>query len=268
MRRIHTVILCAALISLAAIPAWGGQVKSFCDTVDGSGRGETLFRAFVEGLKPEQMEMTLSDEPDDTGRVRQLFLNLAGCNLGGVRIDRLEIEAIDVQFTPCDEWTEEGPDIENMLMVYARAVIRESDVNKALVSDEFGDDDGHWHDISLDLQNGGVYVKGYYLATFIFRLDILIELEGKFGIVGGKQVWLEDYSMRVNRMDVPEYLTEKAISKIQPIIDLNEFVFPLTLRTVEQKEDEVILRSRVLPAPFEGLKYVFTRSDGEKAKTQ
>lgn len=250
----------AAAVILTAILAgtcFAGEVLSFNGSVDSTRGGGALFKAFAEGLKPESMEMVLGEEPDENGRVGHMYLDLYGCDLGGVRIDRLEIEAVDIQFTPPCDWDEKGPDIENMLAVYAQATILEKDVNAAVSDAAFGDSDGNWHDISLDFRDEGVYVRGYYLSTFLFRLDILIELEGRFGIVRGKQVWLEDYTMRVNRVDLPDFLTERAIGKIQPIINLEEFVFPLTLQTVIQKDDRVTLQSRVLPGRFQGITYKF-----------
>lgn len=252
-----TAVAAALLAVLIAGSCQAGEVHNFNGKVDRTTRGAVLFDAFAEGLKPESMEMVLSDEPDENGKVGHLYLDLYGCDLGGVRIDRLEIEAVDVQFTPPCEWDEKGPDIKNMLAVYAQTIILEKDVNAAVSGDAFGDDDEHWHDINLDFRDDGVYVKGYYMATVIFRLDILLELEGRFGIVKGKQVWLEDYTMRVNRVDVPDFITERAIGRIQPIIDLEEFVFPLTLKTVIQKDDRVTLQSRVLPGRFAGIRYKF-----------
>ncbi|MDO9509469.1 MAG: hypothetical protein Q7I97_09095, partial [Thermovirgaceae bacterium] len=250
MRLRSITVIALVMTALLAGTCRAGDVYNFNGNVDKTTRGSIIFKAFTDGLKPESMEMVLDEEPDETGRARHLYLDLYGCDLGGVRIDRLEIEAIDVQFTPPCEWDESGPDIDNMLAVYAQATILEKDVNAAVAGDAFGDGDGNWHDISLDFREKGVYVKGYYLSTVLFRLDILIELEGRFGIVNGKQVWLEDYTMRVNRVDLPDFITERAIGKIQPIIDLEEFVFPLTLRTVIQKDDRITLQSRVLPGRF------------------
>ncbi|MDT8284247.1 MAG: DUF2993 domain-containing protein [Thermovirgaceae bacterium] len=266
MRLRNTTALAMLMTALLAGSAWAGNVYTFSGTLDKTTSGPVLFKAFADGLKPESIEMILDEEPDETGRVGHIYLDLYGCNLGGVRIDHLEIEAVDVKFTPPGEWGEKGPDIEKMLAVYAQATILEKDVNAAIAGDAFGDDDGNWHDISLDFRDTGVYVKGYYLSTFLLRLDILIELEGRFGIVGGKQVWLKDYTMRVNRVDIPDFLTERAISKIQPIIDLEEFIFPLTLKTVIQKDDRVTLQSRVLPSRFSGDLYKFRTDTATAAK--
>ncbi len=257
MRHYKTAAAAVILVLLMSGTAFASHGYQFNGRVDGHTRGAVLFRAFAEGFKPDSMEMILDEEPDETGRVRHLYMDLHGSELGGVRIDRLEIEAFDIQFTDPSGWAECGPDIESMLTVNARATILEEDVNRAISDAAFGDDDGNWHSLSLNFRNDGVYARGNYIVKFLVRLDLLIEIEGRFGIVGGKQVWLEDYTLKVNRVDVPEVLTDRAIGQIQPIIDLNEFIFPLTLRSVIQKKDRVILESSRLPQPFGGIRYRF-----------
>jgi len=257
MGKLRTMPALFFALLLFACPAFAAQTYQYRGEVKGFTRGAFLFKAFAEGLKPESMEMILDEEPDETGRVRRLFLDLFGCELGGVRIERLEIEALDTQFTDPSGWASPGPDVVEMLSVNARATILEGDVNRAISDAAFGDDGGNWHDLSLDFRDGEVYARGYYTVRFLFTLDILIELEGRFGIVGGKQVWLEDYTMKVNRVDLPEGLADRAVSQIQPVIDLNGFIFPLTLKTVALTNDRVVLESKALPRRFNGTRYLY-----------
>ncbi len=203
----------------APLPASAGH--------DEEAAAQRLFDAFVSGLKPETMEMIVDGGPDKNGRVRRIYLDLEGCELGGVRIDRLKIDASDVTFTPPATWDEKGPD--------------------------------HWHDLSLDFREGGIYARGYYLAQFIFKFDILLEMEGSFAVRHGQEIWLDDYKVRVNKVDVPDGLTQRAISRIQPVIDLGEFPFPLVLDSIIQEEDRVVIKSRLEPKPFEGRTYTFKR---------
>jgi hypothetical protein len=226
---------------------------------DEEAAAQRLFDAFVSGLKPETMEMIVDGGPDENGRIRRIYLDLEGCELGGVRIESLKIDASDVTFTPPATWDEKGPDVKEMLDVKASAVILEQDVNEALLVKQFGNDDEHWHDLSLDFREGGIYARGYYLAQFIFKFDILLEMEGSFAVRHGQEIWLDDYKVRVNKVDVPDGLTQRAISRIQPVIDLGEFPFPLVLDSIIQEEDKVVIKSRLEPKPFEGRTYTFKR---------
>jgi hypothetical protein len=228
---------------------------------EGTDAAERLFEAFVSGLKPESAEMILEEGPDEKGRVRRIYLDLTGCEMDGVRIDSLRIDACEVIFTPPSTWDKQGPDVEEMLAVKAVARILEEDVNRALLIKQIGDDEEHWHDLSLDFRNGGIYARGYYLAKFIFRLDILLEIDGRFDIRRGREIWLDDYTIRVNRVDVPDGLAERAVSRIQPIIDLNEFPFPLTLDRIIQEDGRIVIRSRLEPEPFEGRTFTYQAAD-------
>ena len=69
-------------------------------TLANTGRGERLMQFFVEEFKPERARMILENEPDDDGLVREIYLEVEGCDIGGVRIDSLILRAVGVSFTP------------------------------------------------------------------------------------------------------------------------------------------------------------------------
>ena len=78
---------------------------------------------------------------------------------------------------------------------------------------------------------------------------------GDFKIVKKQQIWLDNCTIKVNRVAIPETVTDRAISKIQPVIDLSRFIFPLELDSVKQDEERIYIRSRILPEPFDGITY-------------
>lgn len=235
-----------AVLFFLALPADSGE-KNKTDS-------EMLFDAFSKGLRPESMVMILDGEPDENGRVRRIYLDFVGCYVGQVRIDRFYVEALDVTFTPPSIWNEKEPEVRNVLLVRAKTKICEDDVKIALRSDKFNKKDDNWHDIQLNFRDSRAYVSGYKKIAF---LDIFFELQGRFDIRHGGEVWLADYSMRINRLNAPESLTEKTISRIQPLIDLGRFPFPLTLRRISQERDYIILESRVAPESFEGTTFLY-----------
>lgn len=235
-----------AVLLILALPADSGE-KNKTDP-------QMLFDAFCKGLRPESMVMILDGEPDENGRVRRIYLDFTGCYVGNVRIDRFYVEALDVTFTPPSSWDEKGPEVKNVLLVRAKAKICEDDVKIALRSDKFNKKDDNWHDIQLNFRDREAYVSGYKKVAF---LDIFFELQGRFDISHGGEVWLADYSMRINRLDAPKALTEKTISRIQPLIDLGRFPFPLTLRRIIQEKEYIILESRVAPELFKGTTFLY-----------
>lgn len=220
-------------------------------------RGDALLRLFAREFTPERMTMTLDEAPDEEGYVREIYLDITGCDIGGVRMDALRVRAMGVQLNPPEEWEEKGLEAREILNVHAFARLLEKDLNDNLTSKEFGDDD-HWKNIQVDMRPDGVYVRGNYLVTILFRLNMLIEIFSRFRIVNMEQVWLDDYTLRVNRVDVPQYLTDRAVEQIQPILDLGKFIFPLKLHSIDHDDDGLTIRSRVLPEPFEGLVYEYS----------
>lgn len=224
-------------------------------------RGEKLLQHFVEEFKPEKIHMILENEPNDEGLIRELYLDVTGCDIGGVRIDFLKLRAVGVTLTPPSQWEQEdGLDAKEILNVHAIASITENDLNENLLQKEFGDDD-EWHNLQVRITPDGIYARGNYHVRVLFTLNILIEIFSKFKIVDMQQVWLDDYTLRVNRVDVPDFITDKAVSQIQPLLDLSKFVFPLRLSSITFKEGSMTIASRVLPEPFEGIVYTYEKNE-------
>ncbi|HOO63399.1 MAG TPA: DUF2993 domain-containing protein [Synergistaceae bacterium] len=240
--------ICAVFLFLAV----SGEARNAEES-----RGEMLFQAFFSRLAPEKMVMILDEEPDQNGRVRHLYLDLQGPCLGGVRIERLAVEAWDVQFNPVEEWALPGEDsvrVEEVLQTYADGVLTEKDLNDDLLQKKFGDEKD-WHDIYLDFTPRGLHAQGKYRVKLLFTFDMLIEIDGVLGLRKGREIWLEEYRFRVNKVNVPDSLTRGAVEELQPLLDLGRYMFPLRLHTLEMDEEKVILRSSRLPQPFEGRRY-------------
>ena len=253
-------LLCFTLLWVAE-GAWASVGADISSEED---RGNRLLQYFVRELTPEKITMILADQPDDEGNIREIYLDLKGCVIGGVRIDTLRMDAVGVKFTPPEEWTEKGIKPLEVLNVHAFARLTEEDLNENLLQKQFGDDDS-WRNLQVDIHPEGIYARGNYIAQFIIRLDILIEIFSKFKIVDMQQIWLDDYSIRVNRLDVPQFITDRAVAEIQPILDLGKFVFPLKLHSIGYDEESITMASRVLPAPFMGITYNWG-VPGEQAK--
>ena len=113
------------------------------------GRGDRLMRFFAEEFKPERVRMILEKEPKEDGLVKEIYLEVEGCDIGGVRIDSLILRAVGVSFTPPSQWEEESPDIREILNVHATARITENDLNENLLQKQFGDDRSEEHTSEL-----------------------------------------------------------------------------------------------------------------------
>jgi hypothetical protein len=194
-------------------------------TAEEEPRGKLLLRHFASEFTPERMTMIIDEEPDATGYVRDIYLDITGCVIGGVRMDSLRIRAMGVQMNPPEEWQTKGLDAREILNVHAFARILEKDLNDNLLSKEFGEDD-HWNNLQVDMRPDGIYARGNYLVTVLFRLNILIEIFSKFKIVEMQQVWLHDYTLKVNRVDVPQFITDQAWNTSTPRHSSRKFWLP------------------------------------------
>ncbi len=225
------------------------------DVLPGDAPSQVLLRYLVARLEPESVDLVLDREPDAQGHVGHFYVDLHGAHLGGVRVERFRVEAVDVAFNPVAEW--QGPredplEVRSALQTYAEAVLLEEDINEDLFQKQVGEDDANWRNLRLDFSPQGVYASGHYHVDWLIPLDLFIELSGKLVIRSGREIWLEDYVFRINRMGVPDMLAEQAVQKLQPILDLGRFFFPVRLRTLTLDDRQAYLASPTLPRPFSG----------------
>lgn len=125
------------------------------------------------------------------------------------------------------------------------------DINAALVNYAGGD----WSRISVDLKPGRVDAKGHYSSG---GLSIFAEVTTRLEIRQGKQIWLKDTSIKINNDDQTDVI-RKELAKIQPVVDIGRFPFPVTLAVLDIDENRVVFSTRTLPKPVKGLTYRYTR---------
>ncbi|WP_029166670.1 DUF2993 domain-containing protein [Aminiphilus circumscriptus] len=259
-RTVVMLFVLAALGLAGAAAVFAEEVSRISAAEEVRPASRILFENFLRELTPEKLTMIVDEEPDATGRIRRLYLDMQGPRIGGVRVEYMRVEALDVQCNPVEEWTRETEtpiEVRSVLRAYTEAAITEKDINDDLIRKQIGEDDANWKKLSLDFSPEGLYARGYYHVKFLFSLDILIELRGKLGIREGKQIWLEEYSFKLNRVDVPDFLADRAVAQLQPILDLGRFLFPVRLDTLVMDDEKVHLAGRVLPQRFEGVVYTY-----------
>ena len=216
-----------------------------------------LLNFYVKKFTPEKATLIISDKPDATGLFSEVYMNLKGVVIDKLRMDSLVVNMRGVQFNEPSEWAKGNVECKDAISVLASATLYESDINRSIENKNFGKKDEHWHDMSMKITPDGLGGKGYYKYSF---LDILIEIESRLKIVKGKELWLDNPQVKVNKLDLPDYVTKKALGKIQPLVNLKKFPLPLTLHKVELKNGSATLSSKKLPQPLKnGLTYTYTR---------
>ena len=219
-----------------------------------------LLSYYVNRFNPETAELVIAEKPDATGNFSDLYMELKGVMVETLRMDRLTFRMKGVQFNEPSQWAKGNVECTKAIQIQALAQILEKDINKAIEDKTFGEDDT-WHDVSMKITPKGLNGKGYYKADAgLFNLDILLEITSPLKIVKGKELWLDNPTVKVNKLDVPDYVTKKALSRIQPLVDLDRFPLPMTLHKVDLKQGSATLSTRTLPkALTEGLKYSYKK---------
>jgi hypothetical protein len=216
-------------------------------------------KCYIEKFNPESAELIIEEEPDDTALFKNIYMDITGCNVSGVRIDRLTFQLIEAQFNSPEEWESGEVDCISSLEAYATCRLLEDDVNADLQNRVIGDGDESWRNLKLKISPGGLSGSGEYSVKMLFTFDILIEIESNLRIIGGQEVWLEDTVLKLNRLDVPEYITNMALDQIQPLLNLKAVTLPLKLNKIIFKEKEAFFETRLLPSKIEGITYAYVK---------
>ena len=221
---------------------------------------EDLLGYYVNRFNPEKAELVIADKPDATGQFSDLYMDLQGVMIEEFRMDHLTFRMKGVQFNEPSQWASGNVECTKAIQIQALAHILDVDVNRAIEAKTFGEEDS-WHDVSMRITPKGLNGKGYYKANAgLFNLDILLEITSPLKIVKGKELWLDNPTVKVNKLDVPDYVTKKALTRIQPLVDLDRFPLPMTLHKVELQQGSATLSTRTLPQPLtEGLKYSYKK---------
>ena len=120
---------------------------------------------------------------------------------------------------------------------------------------EIGDD--HWRNVHVDIRPEGLFARGYYVTGGSVSLKILVELSTKLE-VRSKKIWLKDYSLSVNNAEKTA-LVEEAVKDLQPVVDLEGFVFPLSVDRIEMGETSIKMVTKTMPQSFDGIMFKYKR---------
>jgi hypothetical protein len=242
------------LVAVFSLPGHAGDVREYRGTVPWGSPGEKLFSALASRLDPDAMEMILDEEPSPDGRIRHMYINVKGARIGGFRLDELSLETAFSRFNPVLQWMDpESVVLEEIMSGNLSAAVLEKDINSALK--EHVDD--NWQSVKVEISPEGLSARGYYVVRGSVSLKILVELSTGLE-VRGKKVWLKDYTLSVNNAEKTD-LVRDAVKDLQPLVDMEDFVFPVNVDRIETAKGSVRLFTRTAPRPFGGIRYLYQR---------
>lgn len=239
-----------------SLPATGQEVRSYSGHFTPASRGEELLKALVDYTDPDAVEMVLDGEPDENWNVRDLFFHVRGGRFAGkIRVEDIALSASFVSFDPPSEGRPLS--VKKALRSNLKVSLLESDVNAAIRMFT-SEKDGDWNDVSVRfLPPRNVEARGrYHLKNP--GLVILAEVSTGLAIRDGVEIWLEDPQLKINRGEQTDTVRE-AIRKLQPVVDIRKFPFPVTLSVLQAGQGRIEIASRTPPCPFEGIVYRYCR---------
>jgi len=252
VRKLLPALLCVLLLCTTSASA---AKREFRGSFTPETNGERLLSLLVSMTNPEVLELRMDEEPDDQGNVRNIHFLVTGASIGGFRVEKLALEASFVELNPPSKWDPKAKDpivVKSALRSNLEAVILEKDINAAL-SGYAGDD---WNKISVDLGPGIIGARGYYHVKNP-GLTLLAEVKTGLEIRQGKELWLKNVELKINH-DEQTDAVRQAIRDIQPVVDIRDFPFPVTLAVLSVDDQKLRISTRTPPKPFEGilLRYV------------
>ncbi len=255
MRKTTNTVALALALLFFAISAFAEQpTREFKGSFEPANNGERLLSLLVSLTDPESMELRMDQQPDNDGNIRDFSIFIKGASIGGFRVEKIAIESSFLELNRPSEWRTGERDslkVRNVLRSNVELVALEKDINAALTSYAGGD----WRRISVDLKRGIVSARGNYRSG---SLDIFAEVSTKLEIRQGKQIWLKDTTIKINHDDQTDVI-QKELAKIQPVVDIGQFPFPVTLAVLKVDEQKLVFSTRTLPKPVKGIFYRYVR---------
>ena len=258
MLKVLKVFFVMALCLLFSTPVFAAGF-SYKGKIEPTNDTSKLLEFYVEKFDPESLELIIEKEPDEPGLYKNIYMDITGCNISGVRLDRLTFQLLEAQFNAPEEWESGEVECTSALEVYATCRLMEDDINADLENRVIGSDVDKWRNLKIRITPKGLSGSGEYSVKLLLSFNVFIEIESKLRIVRGQEVWLDDAFVKLNRLDVPEHVTNMALSQIQPLLDLKTLPLPLKLNNITFMEKEALFETRVLPSKIEGITYTYVK---------
>ncbi|MFA0889887.1 MAG: hypothetical protein ACC613_12465 [Synergistales bacterium] len=256
MRRKTGFLLAFLLILSFPLIAAGQETRTFRGNFTPASRGEELLKALVDYADPDSVEMILDGEPDEGWNVRDLFFRVRGGLFAGkIRVEDIALSASFVSLAPPSGGGK--LEVRSAMRSNIEVVLLESDVNGAIRTFT-SDKDGNWRDVSVRfVPPRNIEARGRYHVKNP-GLVILAEVDTGLAIREGREIWLEDTRLRINNAEQTATVRE-AIEKLQPVVDIRKFPFPVSLAVLNTGQGRLEIASRTRPCPFEGIVYRYSR---------
>lgn len=204
---------------------------------------ETLKIALEELFSPKKMDFYA--EASSKNSFRKIYLEAEKAIASGLPLEKVEIEAEEVEFNSLEEWKEGQIKILSVKDVKLTMTITEENLNNFLKEKIKENKADGLKNASVKIKKEFLYLAASYQIDAL-PLRILVELKSKLDIEESKII-LKDYKLYLSGFSAGEDFTHRLLSKINPVFDLKNLPFPVKKAQIEQLDGKIIIRTTELP---------------------
>lgn len=208
---------------------------------------QPLYEALARQLSADSLSLATTPPvvQEDGVRFDRFFLEARGIRIDGMRIDELKAAALGAVFNGEEGW-KRTVEMRSAELATLRMRVLERDINDFFLRKYPPGRRSGWLFIRFDLKDGWIRGEGLYKFSGLpFRTHVV--LEGRLEIVEGRKVYVSDYTMRVDGVEIPRSRAEPVVNRIQPLLDLDRLAFPGRLSRVEVREDSLLVETSPSP---------------------
>jgi len=214
-----------------------------------------ILAAFVAGcsgglIRPRVEKGIRNVLPNYIGPAKEYIVRADGSTSSMIKglIEHLHIEGKDVQLDPkllvaqmLVDMDEVRYDPETRELKSVRETTFEASLSEAAVNAYIGKSRESDSDLRVRLEPNKVAVE---FVPKVVGLNVPVLVTGRPVIAGGDKVNFVADSASVAHLPIPAYIVNKALNKVNPILDMSLMRFPVCLGGVEVKENAVVVKGR------------------------
>lgn len=202
---------------------------------------EQVGQLLVKEFDPESLVV----EATDGGSF--LYAKAKGVVLEGMRIDSISVFAM-MKEPPRNLSGEDVYELADLIhLARAEVVLLKKDVD-AYCSTAVEDVKG-FTNLEVDFSSDNISVSGIYTAKFLFTFNIRLLAKSKLGFING-DFSLVDTEFYISGVRQPDYLTEKLLKEINPLIKRDMIPFQVDIDKIIVTDDRIVVTGN--PQPLEG----------------
>ncbi|MDR3076130.1 MAG: hypothetical protein LBU26_02415 [Synergistaceae bacterium] len=207
-----------------------------CEALSDAEMALKLTQKLGSEFEPESMSVRVAGS--------RAFAEARGIFLSGVRIDRLQIEAI----LSGSDVPEDG-NVESLasLIGYSWGEIEllASDINEYFKSNEARG----FTDLSVRFSPGGFRAAGVFTKSLLFTFRIRLSATGNFGL-RPDGVYIEDPNVYIENLRQPGFLVNEMIERANPLIEWSEIPFKVVFKEIKMTDYSAVMTGG--PREFSG----------------